>query len=131
MRSGKKLETLYEGDPNVKIAKWQSLKGKYEMLRMGDDENITTFMQRVNELVCGIRCAGGWLEELEIVAKVLRSFPVAYKFKDTTTEELHTLTNVTRDMLIGKLTTFELSEFGDALPKIESVFKVTTSGKDK
>ena len=55
----KNLETLYDGDANVMIAKLQSLKGKYERLRMGDDDNINTFMQRVNELVCGIRCVGG------------------------------------------------------------------------
>ena len=54
------------------------------MLRMGEDENITYFMQRVNELVCSIRCAGGTLEELEIVAKVIRSLPTTYKHKATT-----------------------------------------------
>ena len=75
------LETLYEGDANVKIAKLYSLKGKYERLRMGDDENINNFMQRVNELVCGIRCAGGKIDEFEIVAKVLRSLPDSYKSK--------------------------------------------------
>lgn len=101
------------------------------MLRMGDDENVTTFMQRVNELVCGIRGASGKLEESEVVAKVLRSFPAAYKVKATAIEELQTITNVTRDMLVGKLTAFELSEFGDALPKVESKFKATTSRRDR
>lgn len=84
----KKLETLYEGDANVKIAKLQSLKGKYEKLRMGDDENVTTFMQRVNELVCGIRCVGGQIDESEIFAKVLRYFPNSYKVKASAIEEL-------------------------------------------
>ena len=82
------METLYEGDAHVKVAKMQCLKGKYEMLRMGDDENITSFMQRVNELVCSIRCASGTLEKSEIVAKVLKSMLVAYKAKATTIEEI-------------------------------------------
>ena len=33
--------------------------------------------------------------------------------------------------MVGKLTTFDLSEFGDALPKVESAFKATTSGRDR
>lgn len=49
------LETLYEGDNHVKVAKLQSLKGKYEILKMGKDENITSFMQKVNELVWSTR----------------------------------------------------------------------------
>ncbi|GLJ49492.1 hypothetical protein SUGI_1048620 [Cryptomeria japonica] len=69
------LEILYEGDSQVKVAKLQSLKGKYETLKMGDDENIHSYMAKVNELVLGIRCVGGKIEEDEIVAKVLRSFP--------------------------------------------------------
>lgn len=62
----KKLETLYEGDAQVKVAKLQSLKGKYEALKMGEDENITSFMAKVNELVMNMRCAGGTLEEDEM-----------------------------------------------------------------
>lgn len=40
----KKLETLYEVDSHVNIAKLWILKGKHEMLKMGEDENITSFM---------------------------------------------------------------------------------------
>lgn len=47
----------------MKVAKLQSFKGKYDMLKMGEDENINTFMAKVNDLVLGIRCAGGTLEE--------------------------------------------------------------------
>lgn len=80
-------------------------------------------MQKVNELMCGIRCVSGVLEESEIVAKVLRSLP-PYKHKFFPIDEIQTMTNVTRDMLIGKL-----AEFGDSLPKTESACKATVSGK--
>lgn len=63
-----KLETFHEGDSHTKITKLQSLKGKYENLKMGEDGNITSYMQKVNELVCGIRCVGGYLEESEIIS---------------------------------------------------------------
>jgi hypothetical protein len=53
----KKLKTLYEGDNQVNMAKLQSLKGKYESLKMNEDENISLYMQRVNKLVCSIKCA--------------------------------------------------------------------------
>lgn len=98
-----KLETLYEGDKHVKVAKLQRLKGKYEFLRMREDENISSFMAKVNDLVLNIRCAGGFLEEDEIVAKVLRSLPLAYKHKVITIDEIQTVTTVTRDMLVGKI----------------------------
>lgn len=126
----KKWETLYEGDSYVKIYKLQSLKGKYEMLRMGEDENIISLMLKVNELVCNIRCAGGKLEESEI-AKVIRSLLASYKHKVPTIEEIRTMTDVTKDMLIGKLSTFELSEFGDYVPKVGSAFKAIVFRKDK
>lgn len=118
----KKLETLYEGDNNVKISKLQSLKGKYEMLRMRKDEIITSYMQKMNELVCNIRYVGGKLKESKIVAKVFKSL---YKHKVVAIEEIKTVIEVTRDMLIGKLSSFEMSEFGDSLPKVESAFKAT------
>lgn len=53
-----KVEILYEGDNQVKVAKLQSLKGKYETLKMVDDKNIHSYMAKVNELVLGIRCVG-------------------------------------------------------------------------
>lgn len=127
----KKLETLYERDNYVNIANLWSLKGKYEMLRMVEDENIISYMQKVNELVCNIRYVSGKLEESEIVAKVLKSLPASYKHKDVAIEEIEIVTNVTRYMLTGKLLVFELSEFGDSLPKVESAFKATASRKDK
>jgi len=113
-----KLELLHEGDKYVKCARLQSLKGKFENLKMREDENITTFMPRVNELVCGIRCVGGVLDEDEIVGKVLKSLPASYKYKVATIKEFKAHSSVTRDQLVGKLAAFELTEFGDAPPRL-------------
>jgi hypothetical protein len=41
------------------------------------------------------------------------------------------MTNVTRDILIGKLLAFELNEFGDSLPKKKFAFKVIVFRKYK
>ncbi|GLJ21945.1 hypothetical protein SUGI_0410990 [Cryptomeria japonica] len=97
---------------------------------MEEDERFFAFMERVNEIVLGIKCCGGTLSEHEIVLKVLRGFPSAYKMKVTAINELRTMpnTSVTRDTLIGKLSTFEIEEFGlVATIKIDLDFKASTS----
>lgn len=58
------------------------------MMKIGEDENISTFMAKVNELVLGIECVGGTLEEDKIVAKVLSSFCPAYKPKVAGIDEI-------------------------------------------
>lgn len=78
-----KLETFNEGDPTVRIAKLDGYRVRYENLKMEEDERITAFMERVNEIVMGIQCCGGTLSEDEIVSKVLRALPPAYKMKAT------------------------------------------------
>lgn len=122
---------MYEGDKHVKVAKLQNLKGKYEMMNMGEDENISTFIDKVNELFLGIICVGGTLEEDEIVVKVLRSFPPAYKPKVVAIDEIKSVTFMTRGMLVGKLVAFELSEFGESHGKYETTFKASISWKQK
>lgn len=126
-----KLEILYEGVSQVKIAKLQSLKGKCETLKMGDDENIHPYVPKVNELVLSIRNASGKIEEDEIIAKVLRSLPPSYKHQVISIDEIPSVTTVTRDMLVGKLVAFELSEFGESRGKSETTFKVSISISSK
>jgi hypothetical protein len=62
---------------------------------------------------------------------VLKTLPTSYKHRATTIEEIQTMTNLTKDMLVDKLKTFELSEFGDYFRKTEFAFKATTSEKGK
>lgn len=132
-----KLETLNEGDSTVKIAKLECFRVSYESLKMEEDERISSFMERVNEIVLGIQCCGGTLSEDEIVSKVLRAFPPAYKMKVTAINELRTMPNasVSRDTLVGKLSAFELEEFGPVTTiKIDLSFKAsssTTTSHDK
>lgn len=124
------LETLNEGYSIVKIAKLESFRARYENLKIEEDERIFAFMERVNEIVLGIKICGGTLSEDEIVSKVLRGFPLAYKMKFIAINELRTMPNtfVTRDTLIGKLPAFESEEFCPvATIKIDLAFKASTS----
>lgn len=81
---------------------------------MGYDENIHSYMAKVNELILGIRYAGGKIEEEKIIAKVLRSLPPAYKNKVVSFDDIQSVTIVTRDLLVGKLAAFEPNKFGES-----------------
>ncbi|GLJ33781.1 hypothetical protein SUGI_0679010 [Cryptomeria japonica] len=97
---------------------------------MEEDERSSAFMERVNEIVLGIQCCGGSLSEDEIVSKVLRDFPPAYKINVTAINELTTMPNasISRDTLVGKLSAFDLDEFGPiATIKTDLAFKASSS----
>ncbi|GLJ40342.1 hypothetical protein SUGI_0829440 [Cryptomeria japonica] len=98
---------------------------------MGEDENIDSFMAKVNGIVLGIRCVGGTIEEDEIVAKVLRYFPPTYKHKVVSIDEIQSVTTVTTDMLVGKIIAFQMSEFGESHGKSKTIFRASTSVSDK
>ncbi|XP_059073581.1 uncharacterized protein LOC131874299 [Cryptomeria japonica] len=82
-----------------------------------DDIKEAKFNIRRKEALLSALCASGVLEESEIVSKVLRSLPLAYKHKIVAIEEIRIVSYVTRDILIGKLAAFELRKFGESLPK--------------
>jgi hypothetical protein len=46
-----KLQNIYEGDSKVKAAKFQTYRGRFEQLKMKEDENIASYFLRVNETV--------------------------------------------------------------------------------
>lgn len=99
---------------------------------MGDDENIHSYMAKVNDPVLGIRCVGGTIEEDEIVSKMLSSLP-PYKHKVIAIYEIQSVTTVTRDILVRKIVAFEPSEFGESHGKFEATFRASASlsGKQK
>lgn len=64
----------------------------------------------------------------------MRYFPPVYKLKATTINELRTIANtfVNRDTLVGKLSSFELEEFGSSrIAKSDPTFHASTSSTNK
>ena len=59
------------------MAKLQSLKVQYESLKMKDEENISEYFERVENLVNAIKGLGVELPDNELVEKVLRTLPMA------------------------------------------------------
>ena len=82
-----KLKNIYEGDDKVKGAKLQTYRGQFENLKMKEEENITTYILRVDEIVNIIRGLGETIEELFIVQKILRSLPMRFDSKISAIEE--------------------------------------------
>ena len=53
-----KLETIYAGDSKVNMEKIQYLKVQYESLKMKDEENISVYIERIENLVNAIKILG-------------------------------------------------------------------------
>jgi hypothetical protein len=49
-----KLQNIYEGDTKVKETKLQNYIGRFEQLKMKEDENIPAYFLRVDEIVNAI-----------------------------------------------------------------------------
>src|SRR5882757_4198323 len=103
-----KLKIVYEGASKVKESKIQPYKGKFESLKMKEEENIGEYLLRVDEVVNAIRGLGGELKEKEVVSKVLRTLPMRYDPKVSTLEERDDLKKITIDELHGILTAYEM-----------------------
>ena len=56
------LKNIYEGDEKVKGAKIQTYRGKFEHLKMKEEENIAAYFLRVDEVVNIIRRLGENIE---------------------------------------------------------------------
>ena len=67
---------------------------------MKEEENIGEYLLRVDEVVNSIISLGGKLKEIQVVNKVLRTFPMNYDSKASTLEEWDDLDLVTVDDVI-------------------------------
>lgn len=68
-----KMKTIYGGDDNVRRAKEESLRGHFYQMKMGEDENITKYSERIKESVIIIRSLGEIIYDLIIDIKLCRS----------------------------------------------------------
>ena len=97
---------------------------------MGEDKNMSSYILKINVIVCGISCTGSILDEDEVVARVLKSLPPPYDNKVAAIEGIRTVTTVTREKLVRNLIVFELNALADAQPKNEKAFKAAVTQKN-
>ena len=127
-----KLQTTYEGDGKFKEAKLQMYKGQFEQLRMNEDEDITTYILRFDQIVNTIRGLGKEVDEAIFVQKVLRTLPKRFIPNISTLEEIIDLKSMTVDQLHGTLEAYEMRIEDEDMSRKEAVFKVSsksTKGK--
>jgi hypothetical protein len=126
-----KLETIYARDSKVTKAKLQTLRVQYEGLKMKEEENISEYLERVDEVVNVIRGLGETIEDIDIVDKVLRTLPMVYNPEVSTLEDRQGTENITLDELYGILTTYELRIGWENPSKEEAAFKALNNPKDQ
>lgn len=67
------LATIYGGDINVLRAKVESLRGKFDDMRMVEGNNIAQYVARIKEVVNAIRGPIGKIDDDIVLRKVLRT----------------------------------------------------------
>jgi hypothetical protein len=103
-----KLQNIYEGDSKVKTTKRQTYRGKFEQLKMKEDEDIIAYFLRVDEIVNAIIGLGEEIKESVIVQKVLRSLPMRFNPKISALEERLDLNSISMDELHRIFTAYEV-----------------------
>jgi hypothetical protein len=113
----------YEGNEKVKDATLQTYRLKFEQLKMNEDEIVSKYFFRVEELVNSMKGLGEKIEESILVQKILRSLFDKFNPKVSAIEELNDLKTLSIDQLLGTLTAYEMRINKDKSITIEASFK--------
>jgi hypothetical protein len=118
-----KLISSYEGNEKVKYAKLQTYRLKFEQIKMNEDEIVSKYFLRVEELVNAMKGFGEKIEDTFLVQKILRSLPDRFNPKVSAIEELNDLKILSIDQLLGTLTAYEMRISKDRSTTRETSFK--------
>ena len=72
------LHTIYGGDKNVLRAKAESLRGKFNDIKMQEGENIAQYCSRIKDVVNAIRGATSKIDDETLLRKVFRTLRPIY-----------------------------------------------------
>jgi hypothetical protein len=117
------LISSYEGNEKVKDAKLQTFRLKFEQLKMNEDETVSKYFLRVEELVNAMKGLGEKIEESILVQKILRSLLDKFNPKVSAIEELNDLKTLSIYQLLGTLTAYEMRINKDKSITREASFK--------
>jgi hypothetical protein len=118
-----KLINSYEGNEKVKYAKLQTYRLNFEQLKMNEDETVSKYFLRFEELVNAMKGLGEKIEESLLVQKILRSLLDKFNPKVSAIEELNDLKTLSIDQLLGTLTAYEMRINKDKSITREACFK--------
>jgi hypothetical protein len=120
-----KLQNIYEGDTKVKAVKLQTCRAEFEQIKMKEDEDITTYFLRFNDIVNAIIRLGEEIEEFVIVQKILRSLPMRFNPKISALEERSVLDSISMDKLHEIFTAYEMRTEQENSDVKEAAFKAS------
>ncbi|CAM8954359.1 unnamed protein product [Rhodiola kirilowii] len=103
------LQTAFEGTDKVRNSRMQAVTTKFEEMKMKEDENISEYNTRVLELSNEASALGKPIDEERLASKILRSLPPRFAMKVTAIEEMHNITKLKLDELMGSLRTYEIN----------------------
>jgi hypothetical protein len=118
-----KLISSYEGNEKVKDVKLQTYRLKFEQLNMNEDETISKYFLRVEELLNAMKGLGEKFDDSLLVQNILRSLPNKFNPKVSAIEELNDLKTLSIDQLLGTLTAYEMRINNDKSSTREASFK--------
>ncbi|CAM8900001.1 unnamed protein product [Rhodiola kirilowii] len=103
------FQTAFEGTDKVRNSCMQAVTTKFEEMKMKEDENISEYNSRVLELSNEASTLGKPIDEERLDSKILRSLPPRFAMKVTAIEEMHDITKLKLDELMGSLRTYEIN----------------------
>jgi hypothetical protein len=98
---------------------------------MREDEDITSYLLHVDEIVNTIKGLGETIDEKFVVQKVLRTLPSRFDPKISSIEEMKDLDSLTMDELHGILTAYEMRTVQENPSKHEATFKASKGTSSK
>ena len=100
---------------NILRDKAESLRGKFDDMRMEEGENIAQYISSIKEVGNAIKGATSHIDDNIVLRKVLRTLLPIYAIRVFAIQELRCIprNDLTLEGLVGRLTTFELSNFGN------------------
>ncbi|CAM8876573.1 unnamed protein product [Rhodiola kirilowii] len=103
------LQTAFEGTDKVRNSRMQAVTTRFEEMKMKESESITEYNTKILELSNEASALGKPIDEERLVSKVLRSLPPRFAMKVTAIEEMHDITKLKLDELMGSLRTYEIN----------------------
>lgn len=103
-----KLKSIDEGDEKIKEAKLQMFRSQFEVLKMNDEEDIASYMLRINEIIDSIQGLGEKIDDKVIFKKILRSLSSKFDTKVSTIKEEKDMNTLTLDEMHGTLISYEM-----------------------
>ncbi|CAM8934325.1 unnamed protein product [Rhodiola kirilowii] len=103
------LKIAFKGTDKVRNSRMQAVTTRFEEMKMKESETITEYNTRVLELSNEASALRKPIDEERLASKVLRSLPPRFAMKVTAIEEMHDITTLKLDELMGSLRTYEIN----------------------